>query len=184
MSTSPAPKTTLRPSKFIEGPPLTSRTPNLAQTDEQLQIILLEMDSYEISRKSQRKSKSRSSSSSSSNSNSSHSSTGSTSSIPFFTGASKRTSHDYSPSISTPHTSASNKRFSGARASLDMSNPFTSSESSLGRSRDSTIESMSGSGILDEGPIRDAQILGLKIKGRLRAWSRAKDEGVRPYVNT
>ncbi|RAL67127.1 hypothetical protein DID88_007905 [Monilinia fructigena] len=186
MSTSPTSKATLRPSKFIEGPPLTSTAPNLAQSDEHLQIILLEMDSYEYSRNSQRKSKSRTSSSSSSNSNSSHSHT---SSVPFFTSASsKRMSHDSSPFTSTPPTSASNKRFSGVRASLDMSNSFTaasSSDNTPGRSRGSTIGSMNGSGFLDEGAIRDAQLFGLKIKGRLRAWSRGKDDDVvQPYEGT
>ncbi|KAB8294048.1 hypothetical protein EYC80_009506 [Monilinia laxa] len=185
MSTSPTSKSTLRPSKFIEGPPLTSTAPNLAQADEHLQIILLEMDSYEYSRNSQRKSKSRTSSSSSSNSNSSHSHA---SSVPFFTSASaKRMSHDYSPFTSTPPTSASNKRFSGVQASLDMSNSFTaasSSDNTPGRSRGSTIGSMSGSGFLDEGAIRDAQLFGLKIKGRLRAWSRGKDDVVQPYEGT
>ncbi|THV46092.1 hypothetical protein BGAL_0417g00030 [Botrytis galanthina] len=175
MSTSPNPKATLRPSKFIEGPPLTSTAPNLAQTDSQLQLILLEMDSYESSHKSPRKSKSRTSSSSSSNSNSSHSSHNSTSSLSFFTNSSKRMSHDYSSAIST-----SNKILSGVRASIDMSNPFSSSES-LGRSRCSIIEATNES---DEGSIKDAQPLGSKIKGRLRAWSRGKDDGFRPYAGT
>lgn len=176
MSTSPSPKATLRPSKFIEGPPLTSTAPNLAQTDSQLQLILLEMDSYESSHKSPpRRSKSRTSSSSSSNSNSSHSSHNSTSSLSFFTNSSKRMSHDSSAAMST-----SNKIFSGVRASLDMSNPFASSES-LGRSRCSIIETTNES---DEGSIKDTQPLGSKIKGRLRAWSRGKDDGSIPYATT
>ncbi|KAF7950326.1 hypothetical protein EAE96_007613 [Botrytis aclada] len=175
MSTSPNPKATLRPSKFIEGPPLTSTAPNLAQTDSQLQLILLEMDSYESSHKSPRKSKSRTSSSSSSNSNSSHSSHNSVSSLSFFTNSSKRMSHDYSAALST-----SNKILSGVRASMDMSNPFSSSES-LGRSRCSIIESTNES---DEGSIKDTQPLGSKIKGRLRAWSRGKDDAFRPYAGT
>ncbi|QSZ35981.1 hypothetical protein DSL72_007103 [Monilinia vaccinii-corymbosi] len=187
MSTSPTPKATLRPSKFIEGPPLTSTAPNLAQSDEHLQIILLEMDSYEYSRNSRnprnshRKSKSRTPSSISSNSNSSHPSLPL---IPFFTStALKRMSYDF-PAL----TSASNKRFSGVRASLDMSNPFTTASSSYntrGRSRGSTIGSMINTpGFLDEISLRDAQILGLKIKGRLRAWSRGKDGVVQPYAGT
>ncbi|ESZ94326.1 hypothetical protein SBOR_5322 [Sclerotinia borealis F-4128] len=199
MSGSPTPKTTLRPSKFIEGPPLTSTTPNLAQTNEQLHSILLEMDSYESSRKSQRQTKSRSSSSSSSNSHSSHSSSCSTSSFPFFAScASKRMSHDYSASTSPPSTSTSTFistaistsagcRKSGVRANLDTGNACTalsSLDSSPGRSRGSTIESMNAPGLVDEGSIRDVQILGLKIKGRLRAWSRGKDDMGRAYAGT
>lgn len=75
-----------------------------------------------------------------------------------------------------PPTSASNKRFSGVRASLDMGNPFGGSESSWGRSRGGTIGSMNTT---DEG-----SQLGLKIKGRLRAWSRGKADGVGPYAGT
>lgn len=179
MSSSVAQKSTLRLSKFIEGPPLTSHVPNLAQSDEQLQTILRQMDSYESSRPSQRKSKSRSSSSSSSNSNSS------TSSIPFLsTSGSKRTSQDYSPPLHLP-TSASNKRFSGVRASLDLCNTFTAlsslSSDSSARSRGSTIAGMNILGTSDEGAMKDTQILKMKIKGRLRAWSRGKDDAGRSY---
>ncbi|KAI9650806.1 hypothetical protein NHQ30_000837 [Ciborinia camelliae] len=185
MSTSSTSKATLRHSKFIEGPPITSTAPNLAQSDEQLHTILLEMDFYESSRiSSQRKCKSRTSSSSSSNSNSSHSSTPS---MPFFTSfASKRMSHDPSSPILISPTSPGNKRFSGLRASLDMSNSFAAllnSDNTPGN-RGSTIGSIIVPKVLDEGSVRDGQISGSKAKGRLRAWSRAKDDGVRSYTGT